>query len=555
MMKALSIMMQLVGSLGFLLYGMKMMSNGVQKSAGQSLHRVLNLMTGNRVLGVLTGTLITMIIQSSGATTVMVVSFVNAGLMTLTQSVGVIFGANIGTTITAWIVTIFGFSFKISTVAIPIFGIGYAFTFIKRIKKINIATIGEALMGFGLLFLGLDLLSKVMSVDAEQIAFLTRFNNGSFGGYTVALFAGIIVTMILHSSSALTAIVLTMAYQGILTWEFSAVIVLGGNIGSTLDAVLASFGTKVDARRSALVHVLFNVAGTFTALIFLHPLLNFIDFIPPGTVEENITYHISMLHTVTKVLETLIMLPFVNQIAHLCEKLIKPKEDDTPNSYRLDFVETVGRGNAEAYIIRAEKEISDMAELTIKMFNLIEDSINDNNISAIADSIQKLAAQEDYADQMQEQLSRYLINCSKLPINEKLQNNISMMLRIVDDIESMTDDCYSVALCIQRSIDKGLDFEPNELDRIGPYMELVHYCLEFIRENINKPLSAEKLAEAEVVEEQIDMYRKKLKKIARKNLEQGANVRTELLYLDLIRHIEKIGDHAFSISESLSETK
>lgn len=535
---------------------MKLMSDGIQKSAGKSLHKVLGLMTSNRFFAVLTGMFVTMIIQSSGATTVMVVSFVNAGLMTLAQSVGVIFGANIGTTITAWIVTLFGFSFSISSLAIPIFGLGYLGVFIKKIKKINLTNLGEVLMGFGLLFVGLDLLKNAIpAINAENAGFLVTLNNGSFLSLLAGIGISALVTMLLHSSSAVTAIVITMATQGLLSWEFSAALVLGSNIGSTIDAIMAAIGTKVNARRTALVHVMFNVSGTILAIIFLQPLLSFVDFLIPGDVKSNIAVHIAMLHTIFNTACTLIFIPFVNQIAALAEKLIQPKKGETPSVYKLDFVASMGKGNTESYIIRAEKEISDMIEIAREMFNCVQKGLKDRNEDFITEYMDFLASQEDYADQMQEQLSKYLVQVSALPMSENLQNNVSMMLHIVDDIENMTDDCYSVALLIKRSIEKGMTFEEKELDRIGPYMDLVHSCLDFVNENINKPLSAEKLAQAEVIEDQIDTYRKQLKKIARKNLEKGSDVRTELLYLDLIRHIEKIGDHAFSISESLSQTK
>ncbi|HPX26760.1 MAG TPA: Na/Pi symporter, partial [Treponemataceae bacterium] len=278
-MKIISSLFQLIGSLGFLLYGMKLMSDGIQKSAGKSLHKVLGLMTSNRFFALLTGVFITTIIQSSSATTVMVVSFVNAGLLTLAQSIGVIFGANIGTTITAWIVALFGFKFKIAALAIPVFGIGYI---LYSIKKLNKKTIGEALMGFGLLFVGLDLLGKVMTFDAEQVLFLQHLTGNGYLSLLAGVLAGLVITMLIHSSSASTAIILTMSYNKLLPWEFAAAMVLGSNIGTTIDAVLASIGTKVNARRAALIHVLFNVIGSVIAIILFKPFLLVVDFIVPG---------------------------------------------------------------------------------------------------------------------------------------------------------------------------------------------------------------------------------------------------------------------------------
>ena len=555
-MNIVTMIFQLLGSLGLLLYGMQLMSDGIQKSAGQSLHRVLGLMTSNRIFAVITGMFVTMIIQSSGATTVMVVSFVNAGLMTLAQSVGVIFGANIGTTITAWIVTLFGFSFSISKLAIPIFGIGYLCIFIKKINKTNLTNFGEVLMGFALLFFGLDLLKNAIpGINAENAGFLVTLNNGSYLSILAGIGISAFVTMLLHSSSAVTAIVITMATQGLLSWDFSAALILGSNIGSTIDAVMASMGTKVNARRTALVHVLFNLSGTILALIFLRPLLTFVDYITPGDVKDNIAVHIAMLHTIFNTSCTIIFLPFVNQIARLTEKVIKPRDNETPAVYRFEFSQVGIRESSEADVIRAEKEISDMTDIVIEMFQRIQKGFSQRDENFITENMEKLSGYEDYADQMQEEISKFLVKCQSLPLTANLRNNVSMMLRIVDDLESLTDDCYSVAVLIKRSVEKQMEFAQEDLERLDPYMELVQHFLEFIKENINKPLDANKLKLAEVMEDQIDMFRKNLKKIARKRLEQGANVKAELLYLDVIRHIEKMGDHAFSISESLSQTK
>lgn len=552
-MNILSIILQLVGALGFLLYGMKLMSDGIQKSAGKSLHRILGLMTGNRFFAMLTGMFITMLIQSSGATTVMVVSFVNAGLLSLTQSVGIIFGANIGTTITAWIVAFFGFNFKISTLAIPLFGIGFFLTSIKRLKKQNI---GEAIMGFGLLFLGLDLLSKsIPTLDASNIGFLTAWTDKGVLSVIIGIIAGMAITVLLHSSSASTAIILTMSHNGLLPWTFAASMVLGSNIGSTIDAVIAAWGTKVNARRAALIHVLFNVTGTIWAAILLHPLLLLVDVLIPGPVQEHITYHIAMLHTVFNVINTLVFLPFARQIAALTERIIKPKDDEVAGVYKLDFVETGSKENAAAYVIRAEKEIEDMTEVVTRMFDRISTGFNMRTTEFIETQMEALTQDEDYADQMQEQLTNYLVRCSQLPMSDKLKNNVSVMLRIVEDLENMTDDCYTIALLLQRSIEKEMIFAEEDMERLHPYIELAHRFLEFIRENINKHLNEDQLAVAQVLEDQIDMLRKNLKKVARKRLEGGANVKAELLYIDLVRNIEKIGDRAFSISEALAMTQ
>lgn len=548
----ISILFKLVGSLSFLLFGMKLMSDGIQKSTGKSLHKALSFMTKNRFMGLLTGIFVTMIIQSSGATTVMVVSFVNAGLITLAQSVGVIFGANIGTTVTAWIVALFGFNFNIAALAIPLFGLGYLLRSVKKLKK---ETLGEAIMGFSLLFFGLDLLKNLLDVNPEQISvFQSIFNHGLWS-YILAIFLSIFFTALLHSSSAVSAIVITLSYQQLLSWEIAAAMILGSNIGSTIDAVMASFGTKVNARRAALVHVMFNVFGFVLAMFFFKPFLRLTDWIVPGPVQNSITIHIAMLHTLFNIFSSLVFLPFTRQMAQLSELIIKPKKGEVPDTYTLTFIKPSMKDNYEAYIIQAEKEIADMTDIAIDMFTTIQKGFINRTEDFVDEHFDKLSKQEDYADQMQEEISNFLIQCSHLPIADRTKHNVSIMLRIIDDLESITDECFSILLLLKRSIEKEMTFNDEDMERLEPYGELVQQFLLFIKKNINKHLSRDQLRLAEVLEDQVDAFRKNLKKVARKRLEKGADVRSELLYIDLVRYIEKIGDYAFSISEALAETK
>lgn len=538
-----------VGSLGFLLYGMRLMSGGIQKSAGEKLQRALGVMTGNRFVAILTGLAITMIIQSSGATTVMVVSFINAGLLTLSQSVGVIFGANIGTTITAWIVALFGFNFQISTFAAPIFGLGFFLTFIKRATCRNI---GEAVMGFGLLFMGLSGLSDVFSFNPENLGFLQKVQDLGALSIFIGFIVGVFITALMHSSSAFSAIVIAMAYNNIITWEVSAAMTLGSNVGSTIDAVLASVGTNADARRSAFIHVFFNVAGTVLALILFKPLLAFVSVLS-GSM--NIAIRISILHTVFKIVTTLCCLPFVPQIVRLSQIVIK--DDSTPalKYYRLDFQEKqIGKESIAMYIIRVEKEIADMTDVVTQMFDRLQQGFTQRNTSFVDENFEELELAENYCDQMHEQLVRYIIHCQQLPINNNQRNNLSVMIQVTDELEGMSDDCFSVGVLLKRSVEKKMKFLQEDMDRLIPYVELARQFLQFIRRNINKHLDKNKLEMASDLENQIDSSRKNLKKVARKRLESGADVKAELLYLDLVRQIEKIGDRAFSISELLVQT-
>lgn len=539
-------LLKFIGSLGFLMYGMKLMSDGVQKSAGEKLQRTLSALTGNRLMGLFTGLLITMVIQSSGATTVMVVTFVNAGLMTLRQSAGVIFGANIGTTITAWIVSLFGFNFNISDFAMPVFGIGF---FLTLLKKNGYRNWGEALMGFGLLFIGLSNLSDAISVEPERLGWLLTVQNDGFISILIGFFIGIFITALLHSSSAFSAIVITMAYNGLLSWEFSAALTLGSNIGSTIDAVLAAAGTSADAKRSALIHVLFNVVGTALALVFFKPFLALVDFVTPSSA--NIAIRISMLHTVFKTLSTILFLPFTNQLASLTEKIIKEKKDES-GVFVLEFPENADKvkENATAFIIRAEKAVADMADNVVLLYGTVIQGFDADSQKFLERNIPAAEQMEAYIDQMHEKITHYLVKCESLPVTQKQINHISNLIQTVDEYENLSDNCYSVAKLIERRINKGMVFDSDDAERFEPYIELASQFLDFIHINTNKAFDEEMFNMANSYEEQIDAMRKDLKKVGRKRIEKGGDVKTELLYIDLVRQIEKIGDNCFAIAES-----
>lgn len=548
----LSIFLQFFGSLCFLLFGMKMMSDGIQKSAGDKLQAALHLMTGNRLTGFFTGCFLTMIIQSSGATTVMVVSFVNAGLIELSKSIAVILGANVGTTITAWIVAIFGFNFEISAFAIPLFGIGYLFTVIKKIRNPGL---GQAIMGFGILFIALQWLSSTISLNSGSMNFLPALQDKGIFSYLIAFVIGIIVTAMIHSSSAMTAIVITMAYNQILTWQFSAAIIIGSNVGSTIDSVMASFGANANAKRTMLVHVLFNSVTAIVALIFIKPFTQFVDLIVPGTVTENITMHIAMLHSMFNIIGSLFFMPFVNPLCKLTHLFIKDDKASLPSIYKFEFPERAAHESPTIPVVSAQMEVRRMADISVQMFDRLQYGLTDLSGRFVVDHYDNLVREEDYLDQMQEQLTKYLLKCAQLDIDDKLRENINVMISITGELESMSDDCLSIGVYLKRITEKHYVFKKEDFDRLIPYLELARQLLQFIYKNINKALSKEQLDFANELESQIDAERKALKKIARKRLEDGADVKAELLYMDLVRQIEKIGDRCFNIAEQLALTK
>ena len=543
------------GSLCFLLFGMKLMSDGIQKNAGQKLQSALSFMTGNRFVGLLTGCFLTMIIQSSGATTVMLVSFVNAGLLTLEQSVGVIFGANIGTTVTAWVVALFGFNFKIEAFAIPIFGLGYLFTITKKLK--NYQGFGQALMGFGMLFIGLGWLKDSFQFSGELLEYLSSIQSLGLLSLVIAVLVGIIFTALIHSSSAMTAIVLTMASNNSVSWEFGAAMVIGSEIGSTVDSIMAAVGTKANAKRTALIHVMFNVATVIFASIFFNSFLSLIDHLVPGDVHksENIIYHIAALHTVFKLIGTILFIPFTKQIAAITHKIIKDDKEEEKFTYKLEFNEKTARETPEAIIVNAQKEIADFTDVVVQMFDDLQIGIKNIDENFVSEGFVSIERLENYTDQMHEQLTHYLIRCSSLNISVQSQENVTLMLQISEELESMADGCLSIASQLKKAVEKEMTFRQEDLERLIPYFELSRQLLQFIYKYVSKieRLPKEQFEYASDLEQQIDDERRNLKKIARKRLESGADVKAELLYLDIIRQIEKLGDRCFDIADELEK--
>jgi phosphate:Na+ symporter len=540
---------RLAGSLGLFLYGMKVMSDGIQQATGDRMQRVLGFMTGNRLAGVLTGFGITAIIQSSSATTVMVVSLVNAGLLTLTQSIGVIMGANIGTTVTAWIVSLVGFSLNISTLAVPAVGIGFILKMIHRKTR----NLGEVLLGLGLLFLGLDFLTKSMpALGAGAFDFVGAFSNRSFTSTLLGTAVGIVITLLVHSSSASTAIVLTMTFNGVIEFPIAAAMILGANIGTTIDAAMAAIGTKTTAKQAALVHILFNVIGTVWALIFFRPLIGLVDLITPGSLTgAGITTHLAMFHTVFNLLNTLVFLPFVKPFAALVASLIK-EDGKVQGPYRLSYLAGSIQHTPEFNILRAEKEIREMAGIASAMYARIRASLGNMTLDTAAALVEELKKDEDYADEMQEELTRFLIECSANQLSRQSEQHVSQLFRIIAELEEMTDDCYGIGLILERSVKKELVFKHKEMKALGPYVSLVEEFLSFVQTHLGTALTPDQAAYALELEGRIRKSQNRLNKLGRKRIEAGESVKTELLFIDLVRRIEKLGNYCHNISRVLA---
>ncbi|MDR2097186.1 MAG: Na/Pi cotransporter family protein [Spirochaetaceae bacterium] len=553
-MEIVGLLFRIAGSLGLFLYGMKVMGDGIQQGAGDRLQKTLGFMTGSQLSAIITGFIVTAIIQSSSATTVMVVSFVNAGILTLTQAIGVIMGANIGTTVTAWIVSLIGFTLNISSIALPAVGLG----FLARTLKWKHQGLGNAVMGFGLLFLGIDFLTGSMpAINPENLDFLRSMGDGGFLRILAYAGIGLVITVIVHSSSASTAIMLTMAYKGIIEFDSAAAMILGANIGTTIDALLASIGTKTVAKRAALVHVLFNVIGAAAALAFFDPLISFVEFISPGGAGDAnalVTTRIAMFHTTFNILNTILVFPFVKPFAALVTFLVKDRDGEPEeNVYRFSYLSGSIRDTPELSVLRAKNEISDMAGLVIVMYQKLRSSLQNLNSESTEALVADLLKKEEYADQMREVLTGYLMECTRNQLNRRSEYNVSLLLRIVADLEDMTDDCYSVSLLLERSVRKNQIFRRKEMEALDPYMGQVEEFLSFVKEHLGGKLGEEDGAHAKEIEDKIDNSRNKLRKLGRKRIEEGADVKTELLFIDLVRRIEKLGDYCYSISNSMAQ--
>ena len=553
--------LNMIGGLCMFLFGMKTMSEGLQKSAGERMRKTLNFMTGNRFAGVFTGFMITSIVQSSTAVSVMVVSFVNAGLLTLTQSVGVLFGTNIGTTLTAWIISIVGFKINIDSLALPAISIG----FILSITRWKYRSIGDFLLGFGFLFMGLHFLTSGMANVNDVIDFdaIGAFREKRYLAILIGAGVGLVMTLIINSSTATVALIMALAFQDIVTYEMAAGMIMGANLGTTLNAPLASLAGNVNAKRAALVHVMFNVIGIAWALPVLVPLLNLVNVILPGDPwalipsNEAIPLHLAGLHTTFNIINTVLFLPFVNQFAKLiCLILPDKKTPEKSGHYRFVYISAGSAGSPELNILRAEKEISDMAGIVSFMYlrfctalNYLRESKGKDREKAVAALCEELLQKEQYVDEMLEALTGFFVECSRIKLNPRSEARITGLLRVIGNLEEMSDECYNISRLLEKSVRKDCVFKTKEMDELIPYIGQVEEFLKILEEQLGGNSTAELKIRAAELEYNIDVTRKKLQKLGRKRIEAGKDVRTELLFIDLVRRIEKLGDYCFEISE------
>jgi len=554
---------KLLGALGVFLYGMRVMSDGIQKVAGRRLQAILNYMTANRGFAVVTGFLITALVQSSSATTVMVVSFVNASLLSLTQAIGVIMGANIGTTVTTWIVSAIGFKFKLTAVALPIVGVGLPFMFSKIKKRRDF---GEVLIGFGLLFLGLMFLKESVpdiKSNPEVLSFLQNYTNLGFMSILIFVGVGAILTVIVQSSSAAMAITVTMAYMGWINFPTAAAIVLGENIGTTVTAYLASIGTNVNARRTARAHLLFNILGVvwMTLLFQLFVKENGIIYkLAPWDPTQldahgkmvNLPLNLALFHTVFNILNTLVFIAFIPQFAKIVKKLIPAKDSDSDGKYELKYISTGLQDTGAMNLVKAKNEINKMTEIVENMFTTFL-KVFQNPDKKMGTKVEQVKKWEELTDDMQEEITKYLVECSNDSLSERSMTNINAMMRIINELENIGDSCYKLMFLTQRKYDKKIQLHEKAQTEFNDFAEIVSESMSLYQESMNEQLEQRVLNHAYKLENKINHLRDNLKKAAQKRLQQGADVQAELLYLDLLKHFEHIGDNSVNIAEALRQ--
>ncbi|PLX69597.1 MAG: Na/Pi cotransporter [Denitrovibrio sp.] len=541
-----NIIFGLIGGLGLFLYGMKLMSEGLQKTAGSSLKLIIEKFTSNRFIGVAVGTLVTVIIQSSSATTVMVVSFVNAGLMNLFQALSVVLGANIGTTITAQLI-----AFKITKFALPAIGIGVALAlFSKNPKK---KYYGEIILGFGLLFFGLTTMKHAFIPLKEAEEFAQLFVYFSRNPIAAAA-AGALLTVIVQSSSATLGITIAMASTGLLDFPAAAALVLGENIGTTITANLAALGGSRTAKQAAFGHFLFNFFGVCYMLIFLNVLIHFVELYTPGNVDfvaadgtkPYIARHIANLHTTFNILNMIIFLPFLHILAKLCEKIIK---SDTGQKAKLLKLDTNMVKTPSIAVGQAKREVVHMSQITIDMLDLVKASLITNT-----SKIKEIKSLESKLDKMNHELSAFLTLLTQQNISENTSHLIDDLSHVIHNLEKIGDQSENIARFKEKMLKKDIKFsgdaEKEIENMIVTVVQFTNHVIKFYNE---MPEDGQLNTDDEDV---IDAMRKKFKKNHMKRLSQGScDINTGLIFVDIINNMEKIGDHVYNIAQVMEYSK
>ena len=554
------------------LYGMNMMSSGLQKAAGNRLRKLLGAMTSSPIKGVMTGLTITSIIQSSSATTVMVVGFVNAALLTLNQAIGVIMGANIGTTVTAWLVSLLGFKADISIFAVPLMAIGFVLSIAKSEKYRNIS---EFIIGFSLLFLGLSLMKNSvpdLRETPEILSFIQQWTGYGFGSVIIFLVFGTVLTLVLQSSSATMALTLIMMSMGWIPFDMAAAMVLGENIGTTITANIAAAVGNPNARRAALAHTFFNVFGVIWALILYRPFLSLIgtiitwlgypnptliDYsagIEAGSVESTAAlYGVSMLHTLFNTFNTLILIWFIPLIVRFVTWAIKNKPEDEEQTVRLKYINAGPMGTAELALGEAKNEIVHFAQICRNGLGYIRSAVNAAKEDEFEVYRKKLVKYEEIADRIEYEIATFLNSLPQDSISEETRHKVKSMYKIIGELESLGDSGESISRIISRRNIHNKSFTEQQIEKINTMLSLVDHAYGIMIDNLqSSENSMANLRRAVDCEIEINEMRNSLREAEILKIEQNdAEFQSSVYYLDLISEIERMGDFMINISEAL----
>ena len=566
----------LLGAMGMFLYGMNLMSSGLQKAAGDRLRGFLSAMTSNPFKRVMTGVGITALIQSSSATTVMVVSFVNAGLLTLVQAIGVIMGANIGTTITAWMVSLLGFKADISILAVPLMLLGFLFSNSKNDQHKNI---GELIVGFSLLFLGLSFMKESvpdLKQTPEVLEFVRQWAGHGFWSVMIFLGVGTILTLILQSSSATMAITLIMLSMGWIPFPMACAMVLGENIGTTITANIAASVGNPAAKRAALSHTIFNVFGVVWALILFRPFLGLVGKIiellgfpnpasegfavsdPEGADGTAALYGLSMLHTLFNTINTLILVWFTGLIAKLVSKIIKEPEKKEEKAFRLKYIEAGPLATPELATEQAFNEIIHFAKISRNGLGYARAAINETNADKFEELRGKLVKYEEISDRIEYEIATFLNAVSAEEISERTSLMVKAMYKIIGELESLGDSGESISRILSRRNIHNKSFDGGTIKKLNAMVDLVDNAYDVMILNLTLAFEGklDEISNAYAAEDRINKLRDNLRDEEIESIEsEHRNYQTSVYYMDIVSELETMGDFMINISQTLYKTK
>ena len=563
----------LLGALGMFLYGMNLMSSGLQKAAGDKLRGFLSAMTSNPFKGVMTGLGITSIIQSSSATTVMVVSFVNAGLLTLTQAIGVIMGANIGTTVTAWMVSWLGFKADISILAVPLMLFGFLCSNSKKDQHKNI---GELIVGFSLLFLGLSFMKETvpdLRETPQVLEFVTSWAAHGFGSVLLFLAFGTVLTLVLQSSSATMAITLIMLSLGWIPFNMACAMVLGENIGTTITANIAASVGNTQAKRAAMSHTIFNVFGVIWALILFNPFLQLV-----GTITENLfglpnpaadgftitkatsaestaaLYGLSMLHTLFNTINTLLLVWFTKWIALAVSKIVRAPKNQEKEVFRLKYISAGPLATPELSVEQAFNEIIHFANISKNGANYAKEAINNADTNMFEELRAKLVKYEEISDRVEYEIATFLNGVSVAEISESTSIKIMSMYKIVGELESLGDSGETISRILSRKNAHNKKFDANDIKNLNEMADAVIAAYDVMIDNLNAAHKGEltNITNAYNAEERLNTLRNTLRDAVIEDIDNdGKNYQASVYFMDIINAFERMGDFMINVSQDL----